>query len=263
MTPTSETDPVLDSEPTDTAENPEAAESADGVSKDDLLTRARPGATVVATVFVALALVWVLVATGTSVPAACSGCHGNTVHAKAGATDPHKDAACVTCHEPGGWMARVTWNLPMRIQHYIQAWAHSVQPHPFGQVIGSTGCVECHTGDLDFALDNPSRGVKMSHREPLAAGAECMDCHRFENGRVVAATLGMRTCVMCHDGKKAKAACLECHDSDPVENKTMHVAQGDLSSRLVPTPVCTSCHVDQSRCRKCHGAKLPKATQAP
>jgi hypothetical protein len=239
----------------DSAENPETPAHHE---PNDLLTRMRPGATVAGGVFVALAIVWVIAAGATTVPAACSGCHADAVHAKAGATDPHRDAACVTCHEPGGWMARITWNLPMRVQHFAQAWSGSVQENPFGQIVGSVGCAECHADDIDSALENPMRGVKMSHREPLAAGAECMDCHLFDNGRVVAATHGMRMCVRCHDGTKAKATCLECHDSDPVENKTMRVSQGDISSRLVPTPTCTSCHIDQSSCRKCHGATLPK-----
>jgi hypothetical protein len=253
MTPSDDT-----TRDTESAENPDAA--ATPRESSDWLTRARPGATIAGGVFIVLAVVWMIAGAATAIPAACTGCHADAVHAKAGATDPHRDVGCVMCHEPGGRMARVTWNLPMRVQHYVQAWSHSVQPDPFGQAVGSVGCAECHADDLDTSLENPSRGVKMSHREPLAAGAECMDCHLFQNGRVVAATHGMKTCVRCHDGKQAKATCLECHDSDPVENKTMHVAQqGDLASRLVPTPSCAACHTDQSRCRTCHGSKLPQA----
>ncbi len=52
----------------------------------------------------------------------------------------------------------------------------------------------------------------MSHAEPLAAAASCIDCHTMRNGIVSVHNAGMKPCLRCHDDAKASSACITCHE---------------------------------------------------
>lgn len=236
----------------------EADEGAE--ARPSLWKRYRPVAVIATNAYLLLAAIWILTGSMTTGPHMCTGCHAHSVHEQAGATDPHFEVPCVNCHEPGGWVARYTSNVPMRLQHFLEAQSGSVRSQPFGQKVSSAGCAECHKKDMTGTLYDPTRAVSMSHKEPIEVGAECMDCHKFESGQISADTHGMAACLRCHDGKTAKAECSVCHQGDPTDKDLPGISPAKLRSRLVPSPDCTACH-DSSACRRCHGATLPRPSE--
>jgi hypothetical protein len=259
------TEASVEAEMTEAAEEPpaEATEELDadeGEAGPSLWQRVRPFAAIATSAYLLIALLWILTGSMTTGPNMCADCHAQSVHKQAGATDPHFGVACVNCHEPGGWVARLTSNVPMRLQHFLEAQSDSVRSQPFGQKVSSAGCAECHKKDMAGTLYDPTRAVSMSHKEPIEVGAECMDCHIFKGGEISAGTSGMANCIRCHDGKTAKAECGVCHQGDPTDAGLPQISPKKLRSRLVPTADCTACH-DSSACRKCHGATLPRPSE--
>ena len=205
-------------------------------------------------------LVWVAAGITTSSADVCSSCHQNTSHAAA-LDDPHKGVACVDCHEGGGRVARVTVNVFVRVQHVVSARANTNNAKDFGSPAASDGCLSCHRHQIAGTRLDPQLKVKVSHKEFLAAGAQCVDCHVLKSGVVSAATVGMSPCLRCHDGKVAKAECLECHVSDPSQAIRPDIAANAMSSAQVPNPQCTGCHKDMSTCNACHGISMPHSTE--
>jgi hypothetical protein len=213
--------------------------------------------TVVSATVVGVAVLWLVTGATTASSSGCVGCHSTSVHSTAPLTDPHRDIDCVVCHEPGGELARVTSNLPMRVQHFVDGQFNPVKAATFGRTISSVGCRQCHLAALGVIGIDAARGLRVSHKEPLAAGAECIDCHRLQDGQVMARTVGMETCLRCHDGKQAKSGCAVCHDGDPAKAIVSKLPKTSIAGPLVPNPPCDVCHFDMTRCDNCHGLRMP------
>ena len=204
---------------------------------------------VVAVLFVA---VWVLAGYTTSNDAVCSACHVETAHSKAArGQDPHVSTGCVSCHEPGGILGRYVTSVPSRVLHFVDgatAWSSQAG---YGHVASST-CSNCHSRDIAGITVDKVTGVRMSHKEPLAASATCLDCHVLVEGVVSAQTVGMSTCLRCHNAVTASSACSTCHDKKTAaaaRARRMLVAQAQIEDvRCGP-----ECHNEPKECNWCHG----------
>jgi hypothetical protein len=186
----------------------------------------------------------------------CKGCHLTSVHSSAPQADPHLSVACIDCHESPGLITRAVIGFPKRLQHYVTGATQPANAVGYGRPVSSVGCKGCHAASIDAVAVDATRGIKVSHVEPLAAGAECVDCHALRDGQVGAATAGMEPCLRCHDGKQASSDCSVCHIHDPA---VAAAAQSSVTmvSKLVPNPSCTGCHPDMTRCDDCHGLRMP------
>ena len=212
-------------------------------------------------VLVALAI-WVITGVTTSSADVCSSCHRSTAHTSAPpGGDPHASVACVSCHEGGGRVARLTVNLATRVRHVVAARIGVSGGGGYGRPVASDGCANCHRGQIEGVFYNKKQGVRVSHEEPLAAGAQCVDCHTLANGAVSSVTVGMAPCLRCHDGKRAKAECNVCHVGDPSGAIRSSVTTGSMASVLVPNPQCDGCHTDMSSCDACHGISMPHSLE--
>ena len=232
----------------------QASEPEEELSPED---RRLGNVTVSAVVLLVFVLVWIVAGITTSSPAVCTSCHTNTVHSAASADDPHAKVTCVSCHETGGSVARSTVNLATRVQHFIVAAVSPSLAVGFGAPVASDGCLRCHQSVMRGTHVNVRQGVRVSHAEPIAAGAACVDCHTLNRGVVNATTVGMSPCLRCHDGKAASAECSVCHVGDPSGAIQANIAPGSMASQQVPNPQCGSCHFDMSRCDACHGIRMP------
>lgn len=209
-----------------------------------------------ATLVIVLAAVWVTAGVTTSTRAACESCHADSPHAASAEIDAHSSAPCVSCHETGGVIARASGNLTARTAHYVQG-VDGVSNGTYGARISSAGCIECHEAVLDATTEDTTRGVLMSHAEPVAAGAECVDCHRLSGGIVSRRITGMNECLRCHDDALASAACSTCHTGDPAVAIAAAESTSTAYARdLVPEPRCDTCH-GTTACDSCHGISLP------
>lgn len=208
-----------------------------------------------ATLGIAVLLV-VAVGVSSSSSAACVGCHETTPHSavvEAGGVDPHEGTACVRCHEPSGVVGMVTVETGDRLVHFFNGIMDEPQDTPYGTV-RTSACYRCHGTIDDGVTEDEVRGVRMSHREPLDAGAECADCHANGTGVVTKVTNGMTPCLRCHDGENQQTECSTCHTKDVslATRTSTNVAQ--MTGRaLIPTPDCGGCHQEETQCDPCHG----------
>jgi hypothetical protein len=208
----------------------------------------------------AVGVVWVATGITSSSSDTCTSCHVLTVHNKTIAFDPHKSVKCVECHESGGPAARVTVNVFTRVQHFVLARINPDAATGYGEPVASDACQRCHASQIAATYTDSTLGVRVSHAEPIAAGASCTDCHALQSGVVTADTVGMSPCLRCHDGKHVKSACSECHLGDPSRAIQPNIGT-QLAAAQVPNPVCSGCHTDMTVCNNCHGLTMPHSPE--
>lgn len=242
------------------AEEPEtlSAEERASARREAVLRRRATATTVTSLVILAWVGVWLVAGLTTSSNDVCTSCHTNTSHTAAGKSDPHAKVACVDCHEGGGAFARISVNVLSRMEHVTLAQTDSKAASDFGKPVASDACLACHGKQLQGTYYDARLHVKVSHAEPLAAGAECVDCHALKSGVVGATTVGMSSCLRCHgDGKRAKAGCEVCHDGDPSLAIRPTIEATAMAAVQVANPGCGGCHTDMTRCNACHGISMP------
>jgi hypothetical protein len=186
----------------------------------------------------------------------CRSCHAQKPHERA-ETDPHVSVACVKCHEDRRGLVAFS-SASARGMHIIAAAVRPAWSGGYGAVT-SRACRRCHEKQVVGVLVVKDQGVRISHAEPLASGATCTDCHVLNgSGELGVKTRGMTPCLRCHDGKRAKVECKECHLGDPsaaIRDRDRNMVFS--AEVLVPDYRCGSCHGDQRKCDNCHGLRMP------
>jgi nitrate/TMAO reductase-like tetraheme cytochrome c subunit len=199
---------------------------------------------------------WAATAVMTASTPVCLTCHEQSNHALSQAErDPHEHVRCVRCHDGGDTIVSFTTAVPRRVEHVVTGILKDKPTGDYGTLDRS--CESCHASDIARVTTNKARAVKMSHAEPLAAGAECLDCHTVNDGVVGVATTKMQPCLRCHDDKTAPAACSSCHTGD-IANAVVGRSEPTTATAepLVQNIDCGGCHA-QDTCDACHGVRLP------
>ncbi len=211
--------------------------------------------TLLAIIGVTLA-VWLVAGFTTSADPVCGACHVDTVHdlARGSLPDPHESTDCVSCHEPGGPVGRYFTQVPSRLLHFVEGGTGLSVRATFGQVTPSA-CNECHAETIKRVTVDRETGVRMSHAEPIAASAKCLDCHVPASGVVSRKTAGMGPCLRCHDSVTASSECTTCHDKQTAAAATARTTK--LAKRQVTEVKCGGCHNQEKECDTCHGLRMP------
>ena len=180
-------------------------------------------------------------------------CHAKNSHVVVAVKTPH--AKCIDCHEAGpisGSISRIRMAMAQAIG----------QPTVVSMPVDPNRCLKCH-GDVTSATLKTKTGLIVSHKEILAAGRTCSDCHpntgHTQNNTIAA---GMSQCTSCHDGKTAKATCETCHvggspitAASPIRKAVSAFDYGPAVR--VANRQCERCHGDEKECIACHGLVLP------
>lgn len=210
-------------------------------------------------IVVLLAGAWVAAGFTTSDPGMCKSCHWPaSEHAKADKDkDPHGRVDCVACHEAGGVIGRYVTDVPLRVLHIAIESVSTSSGAEYGRIT-ARACTSCHSEVLLGTSTNLERWLKMSHAEPLAASASCVDCHAMRGGIVSVHNTGMTPCLRCHNDAKASTACTTCH----VGNTSAAVRVRTISFRReqVAEVSCGGCHNEKQKCDPCHGTRMPHTT---
>jgi len=208
-----------------------------------------------------MAITWGLLGVTTGADTLCLSCHGTDMpHAERladkGSTDPHANTGCIRCHEPRGVAASFTTNVPSRVSHVVKGIAAPLRASAYGTPVRSSSCESCHPDVGEETITVEERGVRVSHKEPLEAGATCVDCHEIQEitGSIGSWTVGMSACLRCHDNVQASADCGYCHTRDIAY--AVHVNRAPEPKRLVNDKRCYTCH-EQRACDSCHGLSMP------
>lgn len=200
-----------------------------------------------------------LVVTGfsTQQSSVCLSCHADTPHTEQSSSDAHSAVACTRCHEGSGVFGRLTAAVPIRVAHIVSGMVNASSTVDYG-VAPARACENCHGDVAKSTLVLPERALRISHKEPLEAGADCLDCHRLDgNEKMAKATAGMEPCRRCHDDVITSADCSVCHTGDVSRAVVArHSSSKKNASKLVPNPGCYGCH-DTKKCDACHGVRLP------
>ncbi len=130
----------------------------------------------------------------TSQTSVCLSCHSGSAHSKAEA-DPHQSVRCVSCHEQGGILGSLTSAVPRRAAHFATGILNAGPRVSYGSTSRRGACLGCHRVRCVPPSWCRDRGIRISHREPLDAGAECLDCHALADGAVSNRTTGMAPCL--------------------------------------------------------------------
>lgn len=186
----------------------------------------------------------------------CLSCHQGKPHMRE-TSDPHKSISCVRCHEDRHGVAWFS-AAAARGAHILSAAVSPSWSNGYG-AITVNACRKCHAKVATGTIIIRKQELRVSHMEPLKAGARCLDCHELnDQGEIAERNRGMTTCLRCHDGKHAKNACAQCHLGDP--SAAIRDDEKDMvfsAEILVPDYRCGGCHGDQAKCDKCHGLRMP------
>ena len=195
---------------------------------------------------------------------------------------------CGYCHEEASSSRRAAdRNIP---REAVCATCHPIdRAAPTKEVAAGepdARCDSCHPGwdgqGAPPAIAIPTPNLKFNHQLHVARGATCVRCH----GDLLAARVDLATraqlprmasCLECHDGRQAQAACTTCHltdrdgrvrttlpDGQLIPSGALRGDAHDLRFRSDHAAVarnddryCASCHV-RSFCLDCHdGVKKP------
>ncbi len=219
--------------------------------------------TSVSLVVITTVLVWSLTGAATIDRSWCLACHPDNPHAGSTAIDPHAEVACVACHEHGNLIALVFFTVPDRFYHFASGEFGRSTASVYGRPISSFECRRCHSEVLDTVIFADATKVRMSHAEPLEAGAECIDCHALQSGVVSSHNTGMAPCMRCHDDEAASADCQACHVGDvALALRPADPASGVFTKAQIDQPQCDGCHDQAAQgCDSCHGIRLPHTRQ--
>lgn len=177
-------------------------------------------------------------------------------------TDPHvllalktHHAKCIDCHEAdpiSGMAARVRM-------------AVSKSPES-GRVVVSVPidpaqCLRCHQV-IAATTVTTATGLRISHKEILAQGYTCSDCHHdIGHTKTGTLTAGMGQCMSCHNGVRAPKSCTTCHTTgSPItvaSAATKAASLFDYGTVRVANQDCARCHGAEKECIACHGLVLP------
>jgi len=127
-------------------------------------------------------------------------------------------------------------------------------------------CLGCH-GEVTEKT-SVSAGLRMSHKEVVAAGIPCTECHAQSGHTRKVFTATMDSCVTCHDSKTASAECDECHIGDPALTTIAGPGARGKGSGAYEYPAvraasrtCDGCHDPERECDGCHGIRMPHTLQ--
>jgi hypothetical protein len=211
-----------------------------------------------------IAVIGIAVGVTTSSSSVCGACHISTSHtdgARAGTPDPHATTSCVRCHESSGLLGSATIEVPQRLAHFLHGVTKTPGPDQYG-FVASSACDGCHASVGVVTTVDEARGIRMAHKHPLRAGAQCLDCHSAGTGVVSTFTVGMVPCLRCHDGKQQPAKCTLCHMKDVTYATRSHSDPAELTGRkLIEIPDCGLCHNMKQECDPCHGGVRMPHTQ--
>lgn len=219
----------------------------------------RPAAALFVGLLMVVASVVLVASVVASSKSACVSCHKKQ---QAGlARNAHADVTCAECHQADGAEGLVD----MRVRVLGMLAIDLPNSPPAAASVDSRRCLKCHPRISNGIVT--SNGIRMSHREPLAAGQQCVDCHGDAAHGPTSeshARANMEDCVRCHTVSALSADCRKCHEGS-VSRET-RLRKGSFSKThgtdwrrlhgMGNLQTCSACHT-AARCRGCHGVSLP------
>lgn len=184
----------------------------------------------------------------------CASCHSKEY--KTWKDSTHRKAPCLACHRNPGIIGYVV--SKMELYRMSVARVRGSYPTSIRAVVRNTSCLRCHGEITEKTVLR--YGIRMSHKEPIASGYWCVDCHNIvAHMKVVPVERkpSMDKCIDCHNGEKVSAECKLCHSEDVGQRPTTKIANYP-KVYLPPITSCRGCHdLEAEGCTTCHGVEMP------
>lgn len=151
----------------------------------------------------------------TSQPSFCGKCHPMQVYIDGWERSPHAEENCEHCHIPPGLFGFMGGKIAALqvVMNYVRG---NYEDYSFSAAVPNASCLRCHEGIMAEDIFIPDKGLKVSHRNIIGAGAKCVSCHNTV-GHDTAVPAGARMyptmdkCMGCHNDIIAPSACQTCH----------------------------------------------------
>lgn len=189
----------------------------------------------------------------TSLPRMCQNCHAMKPSYISWQKSDHKTFRCGLCHQRPGILGFFSDKL--KSGRMIVNYLRRSYREPIKTAIEDESCFACHHAIESRVVSRYS--VKVSHKEFLAAGFGCMECHGgvgHKRGKGLVGKPTMDKCILCHDGRKAANRCSFCHLGNKTKRPRMAIA--DFPRVWVSKRDCEGCH-STTKCTQCHGIYMP------
>lgn len=188
----------------------------------------------------------------------CISCHSQQILVKTWQKSSHRKVNCRRCHQQPGLIGTFDFQIrliEMAAKKYIN----------FGRgldlKVTNQSCLSCHKQILTKI--EISRGIRISHKEPLKEGYSCLSCHSDKvviHGPEQRLARGIKAiCSSCHEQNKVKADCGTCHINSG-GRKRLELAKYPKVNLPDPTS-CRGCHKTEERCLTCHKIELPHSVK--
>jgi hypothetical protein len=178
------------------------------------------------------------------------------------ATSTHAEVSCQSCHIAPRVGPRALHAVRMLGEFYASIVMPSRQPKLFSSPRNEP-CTSCHQ---DTRTTSPAGDLKIPHRAHVRVlKLSCVHCHSYvvhtknPEGKH---TPRMATCLVCHDGRKARKDCPACHEKKDLPANHKSADWAVLHALKQKEIDCKSCHGWTDRwCRQCH-LERPKSHAA-
>lgn len=204
--------------------------------------------------FIAFLLLSVFFFYPTSQPYFCKSCHVMEREYQSWKTSSHRSVNCSACHQQPGILG--FFKERMEMLRMIVLYFNRSYEKPTKALVDNESCLTCHRKVASRVIVNVD--IRMSHKEPLAKGFSCLDCHSAITHRTFALQqkrAGMETCVTCHNGRQAKSDCKICHIKSTSKESRITLSRYSKAHLEEPTN-CRGCHSIEP-CTRCHGVEMP------
>lgn len=188
-------------------------------------------------------------------PVVCAKCHQKIFESFN--KSPHKEKGCLSCHQEPGMTGYVLQKLDY--VRWLFTDQSQIDPQTVTEAyIDSSACLSCHGSVFQGTLK--TRAMRVRHAD--FKDYRCIDCHNstgHKEGVNEIRVPDMRSCLVCHDARRASASCVTCHSGDIAS------ASGTVSWKTradvikIPAPLaqnCRGCH-SIAKCTACHGLEMP------
>ena len=193
------------------------------------------------------------------VESTCTGCHRSV--AQSHETVAHAAVSCNSCHSG----TTITERLNFRVSYARMIPATALGRQPETTLVSNDNCTVCHAEQVlsPFVADT---GIRMSHREKMARGYKCSDCHSDTGHALIGDTIrrvDMFDCFTCHSTLES-ARCEICHAGERTTERRPYQSVWRLTHGenwrelhgMGGLQTCNVCH-HPSYCTRCHGIEMP------
>ena len=173
-------------------------------------------------------------------------------------TSTHAQVVCVRCHAKPTRKDLSVFYVQRALELYVRPVWHLSRPFSWKKP-PNEACAVCHAASRRAS---PSGDLLIPHKAHVEVlKMKCVDCHQYvvhKKNPEGKHTPRMKTCIKCHNGKRATNECKSCHKkkSYPVSHRSKEWLVIHSKKEKEKAENCVKCHGwVKDYCKVCHQRK--------